>query len=484
MSRRPSSLVLAIDLGSSSVRAALFTQEGTRILPSTASRKYSIDHSAEGGAELAAPVLLRAAKTCLAETLRWRRNSVALRQTPIIAIAGSAFWHSLLALGRDNQPISPIFTWADSRATSDAAELRERLSERTIHRRTGCMLRAPYWPAKLRWLRQTQSPLFRRAAAWVSPASWIFRELFGVNATSHSIASGTGLYDLRATTWDADLCELCGLREDQLGVLGDSEPAFNSIQAELHEVPVFTAIGDGAASNLGSGAESGGRIAINIGTSAAVRKILLRGETRSQVRSGLFKHVVDPERMVVGGAISNGGNLRQWCLRELKLTAGELGRALSRTAAATDTLTVLPFWVSERAPTWPEGVRGTITGLTHTDTAADILRAATTSTFYRLAEILSELRTSPARAEEIIVSGGVLHSPALLSILADCIGHDIRVCRELESSLRGAAILALQKLGFEPKPLLAGRVIRHNPSLAVKHQSRHAQQMDLERRLR
>jgi gluconokinase len=190
----------------------------------------------------------------------------------------------------------------------------------------------------------------------------------------------------------------------------------------------------------------------------------------------LFAYVVDDERLVIGGAISNAGNLREWCLRELRLE-GDLDKTLGRSASAANNLIVLPHLVSERAPTWPENVLGTFAGLTHVTSAADIYRAVTTATYYRLADILEALPP----AEEIIVSGGVLKSKASLEILADCLGRDIHVCRELESSLRGAAIFALTKLGYKVPPIRAGKLVRHNPALAEKHRARRGKQRALER---
>ncbi|MEO5720450.1 MAG: gluconokinase [Chthoniobacterales bacterium] len=471
-------LVLAMDIGSSSVRTAFFTDAGTRLLPSTSTVNYALRYTDDGGAELDAEALLRAARSCVFKSLLCRRRSPDFRDAPIIAVSGSAFWHSLLALGRAGKPISPIFTWADSRGVADAVRLRGELSEAKIHARTGCMIRAPFWPAKLRWLRRTR-PRFKRAKRWVSPGAWIFRALFGVDATSHSMASGTGLYNLRTASWDHELCGLCDVRPDQLGPLSDHAEAFEPAHVELTGVPVFSAMGDGAASNLGSGADLAGRIAITVGTSAAAR--LVASNKSQRIPFGLFKYAVDEDRVVIGGATSNGGNLRQWIRRELKIPIGRETEVLSRTSAADDALTILPFWVSERAPTWPENLRGSIIGLTAASTAADILRAATTSTFYRLAEILARLDVS-ARTE-IIVSGGILHSLPSLKILADSIAHDIRIYGEPEASLRGAAVLALEKLGIQPPRLRPGKLVRHNAALARKHQARRKLQSELERRL-
>src|SRR5205814_5805956 len=178
---------------------------------------------------------------------------------------------------------------------------------------------------------------------------------------------------------------------------------------------------------------------IKMGTSAAARTL---NRSEKNIPFGLFRYVVDRERFVIGGAVSNAGNLREWCLRHLRLRMTE-AKALSRSAAANDVLTILPFWVNERAPTWPEKLRGTILGLTQSTDAAAILRAATCATFYRVANILERLETKTGRAEQIIVSGGILRSKESLPVLADALGRDIGVASEAEASLRGAAVYVL-----------------------------------------
>ncbi|MDP9003362.1 MAG: FGGY family carbohydrate kinase, partial [Verrucomicrobiota bacterium] len=280
MPRRPELLILAMDFGSSSTRSALFDEKGRMVTGTGASREYVVSYSADGGAELSPLTLLRAASRCLRRTLPARRASPSLRKIPIAALGASAFWHSLLGLDRAGRPITPVYTWADSRCTEDAIRLRQELDERKIHARTGCMLRASYWPAKLRWLRRTQPLLFQRVARWVSPVEWIFKDLFGGAGCSDSMASGTGLYDLGTRQWDARLLASCGINPEKLGRLTNgttvSRPAF----PELRETMLFPAIGDGAAGNLGCGADIPGCIAINIGTSAAVRVIAGRGKVR------------------------------------------------------------------------------------------------------------------------------------------------------------------------------------------------------------
>lgn len=469
-------LVLALDIGSSSTRSALFDERG-RVRPeSRASRKYALRYTADGGAELSPLLIRQAVASCLEKTMRTRRASRALRKIPVTAVGGSALWHSLLGLNSAGRPLTPIYTWADSRCSIDAAHLRREFDEKKIHARTGCMLRASFWPAKLRWLRRTQKQLFRRVNRWVSPAEWISEELFGATGCSHSMASATGLYDFRTRQWDPALCEACRIEPRQLGDLKEVAGVARSPFPDLREPKFFTAIGDGAAGNLGSGADRPGRIAINIGTSAAVRMMV--ADPRKAAPFGLFRYAVDRDRAVIGGAVSNAGNLRRWCVDELRIADEE--KALSRTAAASDSLTVLPFWVGERAPTWPEHLRGAVLGLSQASSAAQILRATTCSGFYRLGEILDLIETCTGRAREVIVSGGVARSPASLRMLADALGRDLRISTEPEASLRGAAVYVLGAMEREVEPLRKGTIVRHDRALTKKHRVRRECQVALE----
>lgn len=420
-------MILALDIGTSSVRAALFDQHARRLPGTFHQQTYRLRLTPDGGAELDPLVLRRAFQRVL---------RAALPRHGVEAVGVCAFWHGLLGVDSHHRPLTPIYTWADSRCWRDAAELRRQLDERRYHRQTGCLLRACYWPAKLRWLRRV------RVARWLSPADW----LTGAPHSSFSMASATGLLTTDPTgAWH----ELAPVRK----LLPVSDAPYL-----CRRLRWFPAIGDGAAGNLGSGPA-----AINLGTSAAVR--VLR---RQAAPFGWFRYRVDARRFVVGGAVSNAGNLRAWCRQQLRLPP-----RCRPIAGNSDALTVLPFWVSERAPTWPEELRGVIAGLSLATTAADIERALLDAVYCRLADI-----AEPLGARRYVVSGGLSRFPAELQRLADALGCELEISRHPEASLRGAAVFALGQLGITPPPLPAGRRLR--PRRGGDWPARRARQRALE----
>jgi gluconokinase len=478
-SREPSSaLILAIDIGTSSLRTALFDARGRRFVRTTAQEAYSLRVTPDGGAELSPETLRETLLRCLTQTLRSNRADRTLRLRPIIAVGTSCFWHSLLGADVSGRTLTPIYTWADSRCREDAARLRAEFTERAIHARTGCMLRSSYWPAKLLWLRRTQPKAFARVARWMSPAEWLQRGLCGEARCSYAMANGTGLFNPSTLRWDTQLLKRCRISPGKFNALSEDPLRISAHWGrtfpELREALWFPAIGDGAASNLGSGATKTGVAALNCGTSAAIR--LVSRVRRARVPFGLFGYRMDAERLLIGGAVSNAGNLRAWCLQQLNLPSDsqELERALAARPAPLHGLTVLPFWVSERAPTWPEDLHGTIVGLKNSSSALDILQATREAVFQRLAQIAELL---PIR--KFVVSGGIQKSPADMQRLADVLGRSLIVCSEPEASLRGAAVFALEKLGVTVPPPPAGRVI--HPRLRFSRQ--HAVARERQRRL-
>jgi gluconokinase len=300
------------------------------------------------------------------------------------------------------------------------------------------------------------------------------------------MATGTGLFNPTTLDWDPSLLELCQLTPNQLLPLSDAPtPVSGSLVKhfpELAGVPWFPGIGDGAASNLGSGCTTDGLAAINVGTSAALR-VMCSGKS-ARAPFGLFCYRVDANRFLVGGAVSNAGNLRAWCLRELQTGSPEqLEAALAARPKPDHGLTVLPFWTTERAPTWNEDIQGTIMGIKQSTTGLDLLQAVTESTYHRLALIAELLILKRGTIPRFFVSGGIQNSATALQRLADVLDHPVFPNPEPEASIRGAAIFVMEKLGIPVTPLPEASPLTPRPEVALAYSKARQKQKTLERQL-
>ncbi|MBA3697479.1 MAG: gluconokinase [Planctomycetes bacterium] len=478
-------LTLALDLGTSSCRSALFDVRGRRLLDTTAQQSYPLQTDKEGKAELDAATVLHALRTCITTTLVAHDGDRRLRSQPIVAVGTSCFGHSLIGTDGRGRAMTTIITWADSRMRQTAGMLRERFDERKSHARSGCMIRASFWPAKLRWLAKTKPALVKRVKQWMSPAEWLYQQFCGEVRIAHGMATGTGLYNPRTRAYDPELLKLAGVSERVLPVIGDEPlhllPDLANEWPALRDAHWFPAIFDGAASNLGSGATTPGCAAINVGTSAAAR-IMYHTSKKAPAKApfGLFCYRVDAERHLIGGAVSNAGNLRAWCLRELQLPDDPdiIEEVLAKRRTPDHGLLVLPFWNAERAPNWREDAGGTVVGITQATTAMDLLQAITESSYYRLATIVDYIPAGTSL--RILVGGGIQKSPSSLQRLADVMGRPLTALDEPEASLRGAAIFSLERLGHHH--LLApatGRTVKPDKQRAKRYAIERARMTEL-----
>jgi gluconokinase len=375
------------------------------------------------------------------------------------AVACDTFWHSLMGLDGDGRPLTPVLTWADTRSSTAAQSLRDRLDADAIHARTGCVLHSSYWPAKLVWLKETQPELFGRAVSWVSFAEFLYATLFGKRVVSISMASATGILDQASCSWDAELLSVLSVRPEQLSPLAEFTevmqgllPPYASRWPQLASVPWYLPLGDGACNNLGTGGWDPATVVIMIGTSGAIR--VVRDATEFRRARGVWTYRVDRRRIVQGGALSDGGNLFAWLTQTLR-TDAEPGLDAQVAGLAPDAhgLTVLPFLAGERSPDWNPRAMSALVGMTLDTRPPDVVRAVLEAVAYRFAAVYAELGTIIPPPRGMIGSGaGLLHSPVWLEIMTDVLGEPMAVSAVPEASSRGAALMVLEALGVIGDP--------------------------------
>jgi gluconokinase len=473
-------LVLTLDIGTSSVRALLF-DAGARPLPGLEARRaHAVTTTPDGGAELDAEFLFRQLQETIDEILA----KAGARAASIRAVACCTFWHSVLGVDAVGRPTTPILTWGETRPERQAQELRNRLDERAYHGRTGAFFHPLFLPAKLLWLPR------ERVSHWMSFGEFAYQRLFGRRLATVSMASGTGLLDINECRYDEGILKAVRVTSEQLSPLGDVKDAFTGLRdpyatrwPALRGIPWTPPVGDGACNNLGSGCATPERIAVMVGTSGAMR--VAWAADRVEIPWGLWCYRADRRRVLLGGALNDGGNLVDWCRRTLQLGAPEdVERELATLEPDSHGLAVLPFLAGERSPGWVAHARAVIAGLSLDTKPLQILRAGMEAVALRFALILEILRGSVPQAREIVASGGaLLKSPAWTQILADAMGQPIVASAEPEASCRGAALLTMEALGMisrlEDVPAALGATVVPHPSRHARYRAALARQRDL-----
>ncbi|MBK9153908.1 MAG: gluconokinase [Chloracidobacterium sp.] len=443
-------MILSIDIGSSSVRTALFDSTARLVSKTFVRHEWRSEKTNQSAAEIDADKALDQVGRAIDEMLL-RAEDV---KGEITHAAVSCFWHSLVGVDEKGKPTTKVLGWADTRGRDAAVALRRKFDESEVHNRIGARSHSSFWPAKLLWLKKAFPAVWGKTARWLSLSDYVSLRFFGEASTSISMASATGLFDIRKCEWDRDLLKFLKLKPESLPPIAADDATFrlNSKFAKrwprLKETRWFPAIGDGAANNIGAGCTKKGRAALMIGTSGAMR-VAYKGEPPEKIPPGLWCYRIDRERVIVGGALSDGGGLYELLKRTLLIEGSdaEIGREMARRGADAHGLTVMPFFFGERSTGYHENASGAILGLNASHDAIDILQAAMEAVAFRFAEIFDQLKmVAPIR--EIAASGGALDSsPVWRQIIADVLGRDLLVSGTREASMHGAVLLALESLG-------------------------------------
>ncbi|MCA1817313.1 MAG: gluconokinase [Acidobacteria bacterium] len=443
-------LVLAVDVGTSSARAAVYDARGRELVETDARAQREFRATPDGGAEDDAEAVLSDVVRVVTDA-HARADALSLE---ISSVAVSCFMHSLVGVDAQGRAVTPVFGWADTRAVSEVPALKERFDERTTHARTGCRLHASYWTAKLAWLRRTQADAFSRVARWLSFGEYLLARLCGAQAASVSMASGTGLLDVHRCEWDKEVLAGLNLKREQLPRLAADDETFalgDDFAARwprLRGRPVFPVFGDGPANNVGAACVTRERVALMIGTSGAMR-VVFEGDAPDELPASLWCYRLDRRRTSVGGALSDGGGLYEWMRETLALTLDDerIERELAAMRADEHGLTVLPFWAGERSTGWNAAARGAIIGLRTSTRPVEILRAALEAVALRFADVARDLEAFAPGAEVFSSGGALRHSRAWTQVIADALGRPVNLSRAREASSRGVALVALERLG-------------------------------------
>lgn len=415
--------LLALDIGSSSVRAAVFDSDGRH--GPVASRAYADRTQRASSGVFPAPEVASLVRDLLLE----------LELASVKTVAISSLWHSIVGVDRDGTPVTDVYTWESSAPAVTLPSLRTALDQSSYRERTGSYLHSSYPLAGWWYLRSRSGPAHR----WIDLPSWVASEVLGVEGGwSVDMAAGSGLWNQDSGSWDDTTLSIVGLPVADLGPLwtapqpvGEQAHTFGLAGAVV--VPPY---GDGACSSIGVGAVGGAVSALTAGTSGSLRT-LLNGPPPT-VPFGLWRYQLG-DITAIGGAASNVGNLLQW-------TRSTLGvddpLAFAEGAPPRfDGLLATPDFAGQRGPFYAADAAGGIGGLRLHHTRQDIAHALAFAILGTYRELAALTIQAVPTVTSFIAAGGVLNArPVFAQLLADATNRPVYVANADEASLVGAAL--------------------------------------------
>jgi gluconokinase len=442
-------VVLGVDIGTTSAKAVAFDADARELGRGEAG--YPLLEPEHGQAVQDPAVVVDATLAAI------RAATTAAREqgAQIAALSFSGAMHSLVGLDAQGRALTPLVTWGDMRATEQAERLRAEHPE--LHDRTGTPLHPMSPLLKLVWFAEHEPETFSAVRRWAGIKELVVARLTGTWAVDHSVASATGLLNLRELDWDDEALAIAGIDAEALSPLVPTTHRLELDAAHAADLgleggmALIVGAADGPLANLGVGAVHHGVAACSIGTSGALRLMVERPAVDPQRR--VFCYALLPGHWIVGGAINNGGAVLRWAGEALAPdlgphAEGHLLELAADVPAGSEGLLMLPYLLSERAPHWSTVARGAYVGLTRHHGRGHLVRAALEGVCLQLAVVLASVRDAGNEVDEIRATGGFARSDLWRQMLADALGMPIGFPAGHEGSAFGAALLAMDALGM------------------------------------
>lgn len=478
---------VGVDIGTTSTKAIIFSPAG--VVKGMAIQGYPLLAPQPGWSEQDPEALLTAATTTIREAIAQANLSA----QEISAVGLSVAMHSLIVMDRQGYPLTNSITWADSRSVDQAERLKGDRTGFTIYQRTGTPIHPMSPLLKLIWLKEQEPDIFSKAAKFISIKEYILYHWFDRYIVDYSIASATGLFNLQSLCWDDEALALAGIRQEQLSELVPTTYVLRGMKARYAELtglhpdtPMVVGASDGVLANLGVGAIGPEQIAVTIGTSGAVRRVVPTPITDQQGRT--FCYALTEHHWVIGGASNSGGIVFRWFRDRFGQAEIAAARQQNRdpydlliqraetVPAGAEGLLFLPFLSGERAPYWNSNAKGVFFGVALHHERAHFVRAVLEGILFSAYDITAVLQTLTSEGKNILASGGFARSKVWRQMMADVFGSELLVPEIYEASGFGAAVLAMYAIGAitslsEVQPLIRIRD-RHLPNRELTQQYR------------
>jgi xylulokinase len=434
--------ILVFDVGSSALKAVVFSPSGDILARAEASYDEGVHNHRQNPAAWWGAALAAMRK---------------LNHPELAAIALTGTMENLIPVARDGTPLGEALLYSDPCGEPVLADFTADLDAMGAARISGNMPEPLMSAFKLAWLRKRESERFERAAFFLPGAKdFLALCLTGNAVTDPTCAATTGLMDMARRDWSDSLLSLFGIERERLPrvlpateVIGHPTEQAAAALGLAAGLPVINGCGDGGATTVGGGADDADDVSLYIGTSGWVARI---ADSSVLARPASFYRLPHPlgDRIIEIAPILSAGAATAWARTALRLELDEADALAAAADAAPSELMFLPYLSGERSPFLDLEVRGAFLGLGAEHTGGALYLAVLEGVALAIAANLEAM--GGARRRVSLVGGGAL-SAVWPQIVADILGTPILTPADPAAATAfGAFRIAHSALGLPPAP--------------------------------
>ena len=431
---------IGIDLGTSSVKL-LLTDAKESIL-SEVSESYDVSYPKAGWTEQSPELWLKAVENAIPRLLEGQDAE------SVKGISFGGQMHGLVILDKNDEVIRPCILWNDGRTEKETEYLNTVLGKEKLSSFTGNIAFAGFTAPKILWIKENEPENFAKIKKIMLPKDYIAYMLSGCFATDLSDASGMLLLDVKNRCWSREMCEICGIREEQLPSLYESYEVIGKIKPSVAEkfglasdVKIIIGAGDNAAAAVGTGAVGDGDCNISLGTSGTV--FIASDNFSVDGRNALHSFCHASGKWHLMGCILSAASCRKWWLEDI-LGDDDYVASDKETEECKDGGGVyfIPYLSGERSPHNDVNIRGAFFGLSATTTRAEMSRSIMEGVAFAIRDCLEVARGNGVSPKSTTLCGGGAKSHIWRQIMADVLNIPVRILNTEQGPSFGAAILA------------------------------------------
>ena len=444
--------ILAIDQGTTSSRAIIFSKNGKKLISSQLEFKQFFPKNGwvEHNPNEIWSTTIKVTKNVLLKSKKLKINIKALgitnqRETTVC-------WDK-----RTGEPVYNAIVWQDRRTENYCKKIKKK--EKLIRKKTGLFL-DPYFSAtKIKWIIDN-----------VPKAKKLFKKnelLFGtidtfliwkltngkIHATDATNASRTMLFNITSNKWDKDILKIFKLNEKILPTVKNSADDFGFTSEKIvgQKIKISAVLGDQQAAAIGQACFEKGSVKSTYGTGAFL--LMNTGEKKIMSKNKLITTICyrinNKTTYALEGSIFIAGAGVQWLRDKIRLidNAYETEK-IAKSKKNSKGVYVVPAFTGLGAPYWNSKSRGLITGLTRDSDWRDLVRATIESVAYQTSDLFLSMRKDGLNPKSVKVDGGMVSNNWFVQFLSEILKIKITRSKINETTALGVAYMAGYQTGI------------------------------------
>ncbi len=437
-------LYIGIDLGTSAVKLLLMDGEGN--IKNIVSKEYPLYFPNPGWSEQKPEDWYEQSMAGMKELLE------GFDKSQVAGISFGGQMHGLVILDKDDNVIRPALLWNDGRTFEECDYLNNVIGKEKLSEYTANISFTGFTAPKILWIKNKEPENFAKIAKIMLPKDYIAYKLTGVHCTDVSDASGMLIFDVKNRKWSKEMCDICGITEDQLATVYESYEAVGTVLPEIaaqlgipEAVKVAAGAGDNAAAAVGTGTVGDGMCNISLGTSGTIFISSKNFGVDKYNALHSFAHADGSYHLM--GCMLSAASCNKWWMDEIIGTKDYAAEQKQIEKLGENHVYFLPYLMGERSPHNNPNARGTFIGMTMDTTRADMTQAVLEGVAFALRDSFEVAKSLGIKIERTKICGGGAKSPLWKKMIANILNVKVDVIESEEGPALGGAMLAAVACG-------------------------------------